>query len=609
MNENQNTRQESLVRVITRLESRLVRLEARGKKFVWYRLATFSLGFCATLLAITALNSKDAWLVFLGSVVIFSLVVRLHRILDKGIIRHTIWLKLRQTQFARLTLDWENLPLPASSPMNRSPLDIDLDLTGLHSLHQLVDLAISMEGSQLLAQWLTNPVPNPDEIFARQRVVRDLADHPRFFERLLLNMQMVSGQQLHGANLLKWLHVTYPSQELRFRLTVAVCLTLFNGFLFILNISGVLPPYWIASLIVYGFFYFTNVGILAEFLEAVVALDRELDRFQPILHQLETYPLDEKTALASFCSPFRNPEKLPSKRIMRLKWITAAIGLRSNPILGLLINIVLPWDFLFAFLADRERADASIDFPIWLDSWYRLEAMSSLANLSYLNTNYSFPEINPTSTHVFLAKGLGHPLIPPNAKVCNDFALPELGQVMIITGSNMSGKSTLLKTIGVNLCLAFAGGPVNATILRTLPFRLHTCMRISDSITDGFSYFYAEVKCLRGLLESLYANETIPLLYLIDEIFRGTNNREREIGSQAFVQALINRKGIGLIATHDLGLASLAQFSAAVQNYHFRDTVIERQLHFDYKIYPGPCLTSNALKIMALEGLPVDQIK
>jgi DNA mismatch repair ATPase MutS len=294
---------------------------------------------------------------------------------------------------------------------------------------------------------------------------------------------------------------------------------------------------------------------------------------------------------------------------MRLKWITAAIGLRSNPILGLLINIVLPWDFLFAFLADRERADASIDFPIWLDSWYRLEAMSSLANLSYLNTNYSFPEINPTSTHVFLAKGLGHPLIPPNAKVCNDFALPELGQVMIITGSNMSGKSTLLKTIGVNLCLAFAGGPVNATILRTLPFRLHTCMRISDSITDGFSYFYAEVKCLRGLLESLYANETIPLLYLIDEIFRGTNNREREIGSQAFVQALINRKGIGLIATHDLGLASLAQFSAAVQNYHFRDTVIERQLHFDYKIYPGPCLTSNALKIMALEGLPVDQIK
>ena len=170
----------------------------------------------------------------------------------------------------------------------------------------------------------------------------------------------------------------------------------------------------------------------------------------------------------------------------------------------------------------------------------------------------------------------------------------------------MAGKSTFIKTVGINLCLAYAGGPVNATRFHSRPFRLHTCIHITDSITDGFSYFYAEVKCLKTLLEKL-GSDGLPVLYLIDEIFRGTNNRERLIGSRAYLRSILDAQGVGFLATHDLELVSLADESSQVQNYHFRDEVRDGRLVFDYRLRPGPCPTTNALKIMRSEGLPVGE--
>ena len=159
---------------------------------------------------------------------------------------------------------------------------------------------------------------------------------------------------------------------------------------------------------------------------------------------------------------------------------------------------------------------------------------------------------------VFVARGLGHPLLPDDGRVCNDFTLEHLGEIVMITGSNMSGKSTFLRTLGVNLCLAFSGAPVQASALCTMPFRLFTCISISDSVTDGMSYFYAEVRRLKALLEALALDHPCPLFFLIDEIFRGTNNRERVIGSRAYVQALAGRHGVGIVSTHDLELVKPA---------------------------------------------------
>ena len=170
----------------------------------------------------------------------------------------------------------------------------------------------------------------------------------------------------------------------------------------------------------------------------------------------------------------------------------------------------------------------------------------------------------------------------------------------------MAGKSTFLRTVGVNLILAYAGGPVDATALTTTLFRPYTCIKVSDSVTGGISYFYAEVQRLRALLDALDADEPLPLFFLIDEIFRGTNNRERLQGSRAYIRSLVGKAGVGLISTHDLELVKLSGEFDAVNNYHFRDDVRDGRMVFDYLLRPGPCPTTNALKIMALEGLPVE---
>jgi DNA mismatch repair ATPase MutS len=236
-----------------------------------------------------------------------------------------------------------------------------------------------------------------------------------------------------------------------------------------------------------------------------------------------------------------------------------------------------------------------------------LEALNSLANFSYLNPEYCFPQI--TSEHngaCFEAQAIGHPLIPDEVKICNDLSLNQLGEVVIITGSNMSGKSTFLRTIGVNLCLAYAGAPVNAEQLDTRLFRLFSVIQVTDSLADGISYFYAEVRRLKALSDALEIEQDIPLFFLIDEIFRGTNNRERQIGSRAYVKMLVGGHGTGLISTHDLELVSIADHVPDVTNYHFEEQVTKGRMIFDYCLRSGPSTTTNALQIMQMEGLPVD---
>jgi DNA mismatch repair ATPase MutS len=246
---------------------------------------------------------------------------------------------------------------------------------------------------------------------------------------------------------------------------------------------------------------------------------------------------------------------------------------------------------------------------VWLDTWYQLEGLNSLANFAYLNPDGVFPMMSrgsgETFGRVFEAQDLGHPLIPDVERICNNFTIAQKGEIVIITGSNMAGKSTFLRTLGVNLTLAFSGGVVIAASFDTLPLRLFTCINVSDSLSDGISYFYAEVKRLKALLNELERKDTYPLFFLIDEIFRGTNNREREIGSRAYMKALTGQNGVGVISTHDLELVHLEDDVSGILNYHFREDVTGGRMVFDYRLRQGPCPTTNALKIMRLEGLPV----
>ncbi|HMU56562.1 MAG TPA: MutS family DNA mismatch repair protein, partial [Nitrospira sp.] len=223
----------------------------------------------------------------------------------------------------------------------------------------------------------------------------------------------------------------------------------------------------------------------------------------------------------------------------------------------------------------------------------------------FLHPTYVWPSRVPETA--VRAVALGHPLIPARNRVANDLELSGLGSIHLITGSNMSGKSTFLRTIGINLCLAQAGAPVCAARLDWSPVRLACCIRVDDSLDAGLSFFYAEVKRLKTILDAIGDRAAPPVLFLIDEIFKGTNNRERLIGSRAYITALSTGNGFGLVSTHDLELTDLEKDIPSLINAHFQETVTGGTLSFDYKLRPGPCPTTNALKIMEMEGLPVDQ--
>jgi DNA mismatch repair ATPase MutS len=336
-------------------------------------------------------------------------------------------------------------------------------------------------------------------------------------------------------------------------------------------------------------------------------LEMALRRFRTIFKYLESRKYKNTAGLAEICAPFLDDQKRPSAELRRVERIAAALGVRTNPILWAIINAICPWDFYFTYRLELLKEEIAHLLPRWLDAWYELEALNSLANFSYLNPGYVFPEIISEWNH-FEGRALGHPLIRSDVKVSNDFEMDEGRKITILTGSNMAGKSTFLRTVGVNACLAYAGAPVNASSFQVSRFRVFTCINVSDSVQDGLSYFYAEVKRLKALLAATETEGDLPVLFLIDEIFRGTNNRERHLGARAFIHSLSTRRSaIGIVATHDLELVELADEIQGIENFHFREEVREGRMVFDYKLRPGPCPTTNALEIMRLEGLPVEQ--
>ena len=606
------TRLHSLRRQIDRVELRLDRLRSVSYRYSWLRIVAFLLTLLATGLAFYLAGWQAAAICLAAGLVLFGLAVYAHRRLEAAIRRHRAWIQVKSAHLARADLDWDQMPAGfRQRPMPDHPFEADLDIVGRRSLLRLLDTAVSAEGSQRLRDWLAALVPDGEAVARRQPLVRELASRSLFRDKLTLNAMAAAGgsKTWDADSLLDWLAKgTVQAAQGRWLLLLAGLAAL-NALLFVGNRLGMLPPWWQFSLVLYlGLMLVRSRNTAAAWDEAL-ALGDALRQLRAVFQQLESFGYHGTPRLKALCAPFLDPAHRPSRYLARITHVVAAMGIRGNPLLWFAVNAVLPWDAYFAWRLTRTKAGLAAHAPAWMEVWFKLEALGSLANFAYLNPGYAFPRIlendgreQPT---VFQAQALGHPLIPRMERVCNDLAVPGLGQVAIVTGSNMAGKSVFLKTVGLNLALAYAGGPVCAQRLEVDLFRLFTCLEVADSVIDGISYFYAEVRRLKALLAELDRQGALPLFFCIDEIFRGTNNRERLAGSRAYVRALAGKRGVGLIATHDLALTELAAEVPQVVNYHFRDHVADGRMAFDYTLRPGPCPTTNALTIMRLEGLPV----
>ncbi|HEY6411405.1 MAG TPA: hypothetical protein VIY29_28430, partial [Ktedonobacteraceae bacterium] len=545
---------------IQRLNRRIDGLNQRSNRLSWVRLAIFLGGFLLAVLVFFPAGWPSSLATGFITVVAFSIVAYIHRQVERSITRHKIWLQLKTTQVARIQLDWSNIPsISTKSSLSTHPFETDLDITGERSLHQLITTAVSYEGRQRVQAWLLNATPDLQTIHQRQALIQELAPLSRFRDKLTLKTLLAStnvAEHLEGKNLLNWLKQQDGYKQSRLTILVATALSALTIILLLLNSLALIgPQFWIIAVLLSIGWFSLKRKERGDLFEDAYFLRDAFAQLSTIFEYLETYPYGNQHHLKKLCDPFfNNSARRPSVLLKKLSRIASAATLAKNQFLWFIINALLPWDVYVAIRLNRYKALLASVLPAWLDTWFELEALSSLASFSYLNPEYPQPALIDDAGQdnhcLFHANGLGHPLIVAEQKVVNDFSMNDPGQVVIVTGSNMSGKSTFLRTIGINLCLAYAGGHVNADSFQTSLFKIFTCIKVSDSVTDGYSYFYAEVKRLKALLQELERGDGLPLFFLIDEIFKGTNNRERLIGSRAYIHALVGQNCLGVISTH-----------------------------------------------------------
>ncbi len=597
--------------MIRRLERRANQLEQIDKKYWLARRVIAVLGIVLALSFCSFSGQIAGWVLAALFVALFWGVAFYHGKVSFSIAKNALMIDIKKVQVARIHLDWEKIPPSDQSPPEPGhPFETDLDITGGRSLHRLLDTAITREGSQRLRSWLLTTEPDRITIEKRQTLVQELKGHSLFRDKLQLFSAIAGGDskgRWDSRVVSDWLASRVRRDGLISALRVLGVLAVLNITLIVLASLNVIPHFWPITFVIYVSVTLLRQSQVAMAWGELLELEKALRRFTAIFRYLESRRYNNTPGLAEICSPFLDNHKRPSAELRRVGRMASSLGVRTNPILWAIVNAIVPWDFYFTYRLELLKDEIAHLLPCWLDAWYELEALNSLANFSYLNPRYAFPEIVSEWSR-FDARAMGHPLIKPELRVTNDFEMSQQRKITILTGSNMAGKSTFLRTVGVNACLAYAGAPVSSGSLRLSLFRIFTCINVSDSVQDGLSYFYAEVKRLKALLEATEVEDELPVLFLIDEIFRGTNNRERHLGARAFIHELSTRRtAIGMVATHDLELVELADENSGIANFHFREEVRDGRMVFDYKLRPGPCPTTNALEIMRLEGLPVEE--
>jgi hypothetical protein len=562
------------------------------------RLAVFVLGASFLVLSLMA-PWASLWILCVPITVFIALVV----VHEKT---HREWTRVQDAEryyaaaLVRLSGEWPgtgsqgNTLLPADHPYAA-----DLDLFGEGSLFELLCTARTRAGEETLAAWLCDRA-DKEEIEARQDAVKEWRGALDLREDLALLGGMVRSA-FRPDTLRAWaskpvkLPVGWPLRVAQV-LTGAAAFTAvgwaFFGF-------GTTP-----------FFLVLAAVILCASLmkKSVVAASEGIDRsvkdlriLALVLKRLEEEPVQSKK-LTHLQQALRGTGGYASSRIARLQVLLERKDWQRNQFLSIFAFVLL-WDVHFTYAIERWREENGHAILDWMDSVGQLEALAALAGYAYERPTRPFPEI-VESGPVFEGIELGHPLIAEEEVVPNSVSLGESPRALIVSGSNMSGKSTLLRTVGINAILALAGAPVCATSLRISPLSLGATLRVQDSIQSGTSRFYAEIKKLKQL--TAMAESGTSLLFLLDELFSGTNSHDREIGANALLKGLLEAGAVGLVTTHDLALTKAGGADGApIQNVHFEDHLEGDRLVFDYQMRPGIVTKSNALALMRAVGLKV----
>ena len=530
-------------------------------------------------------------------VVAYIALALTHRTNDAAEARAEAALAYDERVLDRATLAWQRFPTDGARFADSAHMyAADLDVFGPASLFQKLNETATRIGETTLARWLSAPA-DASVIALRQAAARELAGRVEFRRSLVVESRARGDDKIDPERFAAWatsgprIASARWARYLPFVLVPCLLVTYFA------SREGLVPP------VVPFAFLFVQIVIasltrrtMAAFFEALAGADQSLGRLRATFAHLESEKFDDAhlRALAA------GTEGRASDALKTLDfWYGFAEARRSQ--LGPVLNAIFLWDLVFLFRIDAWRERFGGQVPAWLTALGEIEALSSLGGFAHETTSV-FPSV-VSGEPCIEARGLVHPLLEKG--VANDVAIRGNGHALLLTGSNMSGKSTLLRAIGSNAVLALAGAPVLAESLTLTVLHIATSMRVADSLSRGVSYFYAEVKRLKSVLDVAQAHPG-SCLFLLDEILLGTNTRERQIASREVILSLLDSGALGAVTTHDLALTALdAESGGRVVNAHFRDHVEGGEMTFDYRLRPGVVDTTNALRVLELAGIKV----
>ncbi len=570
-------------------------MRARSRTLSATRLVCV-VGLLATLgLTVWGPGREPAGLAFVALLVAFVVLLRMHdRVLREERSRE-IGERYAEWGLRRLAGTWHDDGNQIVESDGTHPFAQDLDLEGRRSLRAFLDTTATAFGRATLGARLA-AVKNPafERVVSWQKAAAELGERSPLRETLFT--RGTEAREADPLPMLAWAEGTSLAASGAVRL---VAFALPAATLGLLLAAPFIGPYWFAiPLVVQIAFAKATVPNAAEFVAKLTHGERGIAPFSSMMAAIEgeTFQAEELVRLRGVLSE----KGRASVALSRLARIVSFAEARENEVFRLFIGPLFLWDVHSALRLEAWRASFGPGLRAWLEALGEFEALSAVGTFTFDHDELTFPTFSEKPR--LFAKGLGHPLLPKERRICND--VPELGagEALVVTGSNMSGKSTMLRTIGTSIVLAYAGAPVVAREMVVGPGAVKTSMRIADSLDEGISHFLAELLRLRGILERARAGEHV--IFLLDEILHGTNHRERLIGAKLVIRDLLAKGALGLVSTHDLGVGELeTETGGRAKNVHFEEQVESGKMTFDYRMRDGLVASSNALRLMADLGI------
>ncbi|MCF0061899.1 DNA mismatch repair protein MutS [Dyadobacter chenwenxiniae] len=476
----------------------------------------------------------------------------------------------------------------------------DLDIFGDYSLYKLLNRTRTGEGSRRLANWLKNHA-DVKEIKLRQDAAADFSQHPEMIQSLEATALLHEHAAEQLGDFRKW-STEFMNKDLA-RLLPFRWISILTVVVAVLFLFSILPAWPLLLCIA------VNAVLIARFkayIESVAnrtaALGKTLVSYGEILEIAQSFPyqaqwwLDRKARIEGSGNALKQAGVLFER-----------LDYRNNIFFSLLVGIPTLWDIHCLAGLESWKQNYHDRLADWLDVLADVEAMNSLGGHAFANPDYIAPNVTSSPAFEIDTIAMGHPLIPLDRRISNDFSVAGTGHTILVTGSNMSGKSTFLRTIGLNFVLAQMGAVVSAKTFKCSTVRVFSSMRTQDSLEESTSSFYAELKRLRKLLELADEQGAPPVFYLLDEILKGTNSSDRHRGAEALIRQLHTKQASGLVSTHDLELGEWGATENYVHNFHFRSDVENGELLFDYKLHDGICKSFNASELMRMMGINIDK--